>query len=366
MQEKALAFDTLETISFIVDRIFCGLGESDQVLNFLVEFLTQTSSLPSSKQKEYRTKAFPILNRLLIWILTGGQPSERQMCLRNMQNNRDYIFCGDNNDPVFISIVLYTLVIHFIIGAEVDMRVLALPVLKYVINIKASMIEPLLIEKSESKSLFAGSKVILDLYKGGFDKLLVKDEDFLLWVHDSKNEASIKAHFEDHFSRHFRSFYDDAAKRRQLHTESSQERRDIIRERILWNCKSDLNLAKLHFEDYVQKALEDAIAFRSLIASISMRYQSQRRALAIEWGGFSIQILAAGNGSKLQTPEVLQLDTCEGPGRIRRKLVAAAPHMYSVLNFNKLLSGEQMQPRQVVAGLDHWTKLQQVCAAAFF
>jgi hypothetical protein len=366
MQEKTIAFDTLDTISFIVDRIFCGLGESHQVLNFLVEFLTQTSSSQSSKQKEYRAKAFPILNRLLVWILTGGQPSERQMCLRNMQNNRDYIFCGDNSDPVFISIVLYTLVVHFVIGSEADLRSLALPVLKYLLSIKATIIEPLLIERSESKSLFAGTKVVLDLYKGGFDKLLVKDEDFMAWVQDSKNEAAIKTHFEDHFSRHFRSFYDDAAKRRQVHAESSQERRDTIRERILWNCRSDLNVAKLHLEEYVQKALADAIAFRSLVASISMRYQSQRRALAIEWGGFSIQILAAGNGSKLQTPEVLQLDTCEGPGRVRRKLVAASSHMYSVVNFNKLLSGEQMRPRQVDAGLDHWSKLQQVGSAAFY
>jgi hypothetical protein len=363
MMEKSLAFDTLETIVFIVDRIFCGLSESDLVLNFLVEFLTQTSSLPTSKQKEYRAKAFPILNRLLIWILTGGQPNERQMCLRNMQNNRDYIFCADNNDSVFISIVLYTLVVHFIIGAEQGMRALALPVLKYVLGNKAAIVEPLLIEKSESKSLFAGSKVVMDLYKGGFDKLLARDEDFLAWVQDSKNESAIKTHFEDHFSRHFRSFYDDAAKRRQQHTESSQERRDSIRERILWNFRNDLIVTKIHFEDYVQKALEDTTAFLSLTASISMRYQSQRRALATEWEGLSIQILAAGNGSKLQTPEVFQLDTCEGPGRIRRKLVSAASHMYSVQNFNKLLSGEEMQPRQAAAGLDHWTKLQQVIRA---
>lgn len=358
--EKALAFDTLDSVSFIVDRIFCGLGESDQVLNFLVEFLTQTSSLQTSKQKEYRAKAFPILNRLLIWILTGGQAHERQMCLRSMQNNRDYIFCADNNDSVFISIVLYTLVVHFIIGSEADMRALALPVLKYLLGHKSAIIEPLLIEKSESKSLFAGSKVVLDLYKGGFDKLLARDEDFLAWVQDSKNESAIKTHFEDHFSRHFRSFYDDAAKRRQQHADSSEERRDSIRERILWSCKNDLNVTKVHFEDYVKKALDDAIAFRSLTASISMRYQSQRRALAIEWGGFSLQILAAGKDSKLQTPEVLQLHACEGPSRTRRKLVAAAPHMYTVLNFNKLLSGEEMQPRQTVAGLDSWTKLQQV------
>jgi hypothetical protein len=51
MQEKSLAFDTLDTVAFIVDRIFFGLGDSDQVLNFLVEFLTQTSSVQPSKQK---------------------------------------------------------------------------------------------------------------------------------------------------------------------------------------------------------------------------------------------------------------------------------------------------------------------------
>jgi hypothetical protein len=361
MQEKSLAFEALDTISFIVDRIFCGLGESDLVLNFLVEFITQTSSLQASKLKEYRAKAFPILNRLLIWILTGGQPQERQMCLRSMQHNRDYIFCVDNNDSIFISIVLYTLVVQFIIASDSELRTLAIPVLKYILGNKAAITESLLIEKSDSKkSLFAGSKVVLDLYKGGFDKLLTRDEDFLAWLKDSKNESSIKAHFEDHFSRHFRSFYDDAAKRRQQHAESSQDRRDLIRERVLWNCKNDLIVSKMRFEDYVQKAFEDAVAFRSLTASISMRYQSQRRALAIEWGGFSIQILAAGNESKLQTPEVLQLDTFEGPGRIRRKLVAAAPHMYTVRNFNKLLSGEEMQPRQVAAGLDHWTKLREV------
>ena len=362
MQEKSLAFDTLDTVAFIVDRIFCGLGDSDQVLNFLVEFLTQTSSVQTSKQKEYRAKAFPILNRLLLWILTAGQPLERQMCLRNMQNNRQYIFCADNSDTVFICNVLYTLVVHFIIGSEADMRILALPVLKSVLDNKVAVIEPLLIEKSESKSLFAGSKIVLDLYKGGFDRLLVRDEDFLAWVQDPTNELAISKHFEKHFNPHLRSFYDDAAKRRHQHTESSQERRDLVRERILWTCRNDVNVAKMHLEDYVQKASNEATAFRSLTASISMRYQSQRRALAIEWGGFSMQILAAGNESKLQTPEVLQLDTCEGPGRIRRKLVAAAPHMYTVLNFNKLLSGEQIQPRQAAAGHDHWTKLQQVSA----